>query len=284
MSNNQKLQQLDSDQSLAYQKLKVAQQQFGVNPQSLTTQELQQVDRLANHSLAIQQKICRSPEARLIHIDEEQVNQTINSLVEQCGDIYQFQLMLNKHQISESALRLIVKQELVCDTALELVSGQIPPLAEQDALDYYHKHLDKFSRKRTWKVSQILITINNDFAENRAGEAKKRIEQVYQQANADNFPQLALKYSECPSAVEGGQLGWCEQGKLFNEIESVLQWLPKGVVSAPIQTEVGYHIVVCHEEKPEQVATFEQAYPSIEELHSKRAKTFLQKAWIAELK
>lgn len=284
MNDNNELQGLNHEQVLDYQKLKIAQQQFGVNPQGLNSEEWQQVCRLASHTLAIQEKICRSPEAKLIHIEDAMVKATMAKLVEQCGDIYQFHLMLEKHQINESALPGILKQELLCDTVLDQISADIPNLNQQDALEYYQKNISKFSRKRTWKVSQILITINNQFVENCASEARRRIAQVYQQASIDNFAQLALKHSECPSAVEGGELGWCEQGKLFNELESVLQWLPKGVVSAPIQTEVGYHLLLCHEEKPAQVATFEQALPSIKELHCKRAKSYLQKAWIATLK
>ncbi|WP_264877557.1 peptidylprolyl isomerase [Vibrio agarivorans] len=277
-------QQMDTSAlTLKYQRMKLSNERFNVNPQELTKNEQRYVDDLAAKTVTIQQRICASDEAVPIHIDEQAINEAMAMLVEQCGDIYQFQLTLQKHQLSEKEMREVLKTELLCEAVLDAVSQDLPPLLEQDAKDYYRRNIEKFSRARTWKVSQILITINDDFAENGFVEAKRRANDLYQTLSVDNFSQSALRHSECPSAMEGGNLGWCEQGKLFPEIESVLQWLPKQCVSAPIQSEIGFHIIVCHDEKPQRTATFKEAYESIEELHTKRARQYVQKQWLQSL-
>ncbi|MDR9830583.1 peptidylprolyl isomerase [Vibrio sp. FNV 38] len=269
--------------SLNYQKMKLAYERFSVNLQELNNVERRYIDDLAAKAITIQERICGAPEALVVCISDKDVANALKEIVEQCGDIYQFELMLKKYGLNEQQMSEILSKELLCDAVLESISVDLPQLDAQDAQRYYQENLDKFSRKRTWKVSQILITINSDYPENHFTPARKRINDIYETVSLEMFSQLALRHSECPSAVEGGELGWCEQGKLFPEIEAVLQWLPKGVVSAPIQTEMGFHLLLCHEERPERVADFSEAYPSIKALHDKRARHYIQKQWLQKL-
>ncbi|MGL6313527.1 peptidylprolyl isomerase [Vibrio sp. WXL103] len=266
-----------------YQCLKLAQEKFALNLSELESNEQQYINNLAEQTLNLQRKICNSAEARVVHVDDEQIKQAMTEIVEQCGDIYQYHMMLEKHHIDEASLRDILRQELLCNAVLDMVSTNIPELAQQDAYEYYFRHQDKFSRKRCWDVSQILLTINEDFAENTLAAAEERIKQLYSELTLDNFSNMALRHSECPSAVEGGHLGWCEEGKLYPQLESALQWLPNRVISAPIQTELGFHILIRHDEKPPQSASFDEALPSIRALHNKRAKQYLQREWIKGL-
>ncbi len=267
-----------------YLLIKLAQQQFGVNPDQLSASEVQQVTSSASALGEMQTLIGQSGEAALVHIAGCEVEQALAQLIEQCGDEAQFQLLLNKHHLTRESLSACLREELLCEQVLKRVASQVPPLPNAKAYDYYQQHLAKFSRSRMWQVSHLLITINDAFSDNTRPAARARIDALYQQANADNFGQLALQHSECPSALDGGALGWCEAGKLFAEIESALQWLPVNVVSAPIETEAGFHLVLCHEQKPERVASFEQALPAIEKLHAERAARYLQKQWLAALR
>ncbi|GAL13631.1 survival protein SurA precursor [Vibrio astriarenae] len=274
---------VNSSVALHYQCLKLSHEKFALNMNELNDAEQAHIQKLARQTVTLQNKVCAAPEAKVINVSDGDVAEAVKQLVDQCGDIYQFQLTLSKHKLDENDLRRILKQQLVVDAVLDHVSQDIPELAHQDAYDYYLNHSDKFSRARAWDVSQILLTINDDYPENTLKEAKKRIHQLYDTVTVDTFSTTALRHSECPSAMEGGRLGWCESGKLFGELESVLQWLPKNMVSAPIRSEIGFHILVCHAEKPPMVASFEEALPSIRELHEKRARHYMQREWIKKL-
>lgn len=69
-------------------------------------------------------------------------------------------------------------------------------------------------------------------------EIRKKLEE-----GAD-FATVAMRYSECPSAKDGGDLGEVEQGKMGSELDKVLFGEEKlNIVKGPIKTKFGYHLV-----------------------------------------
>lgn len=61
------------------------------------------------------------------------------------------------------------------------------------------------------------------------------------------FEEAAMQYSSCPSKERGGQLGSFGKGRMVPEFEAVAFELPIGEVSAPVQTQFGYHLIVVDE-------------------------------------
>jgi peptidyl-prolyl cis-trans isomerase C len=82
------------------------------------------------------------------------------------------------------------------------------------------------------KARHILVSSNEQCL-----EIRKKIEE-----GAD-FATLAIRYSECPSAADGGDLGEVEPGKMGSEVDKVLFNDENiDVVKGPVKTEFGYHL------------------------------------------
>jgi parvulin-like peptidyl-prolyl isomerase len=64
-----------------------------------------------------------------------------------------------------------------------------------------------------------------------------------------DFAKVAKRHSKCPSGESGGDLGFFGKGQMVKEFEDVAFSLPVGVVSAPIKTEFGYHLIVVTQKK-----------------------------------
>jgi len=59
----------------------------------------------------------------------------------------------------------------------------------------------------------------------------------------ESFADLARVHSKCPSGRNGGDLGEFGTGQMVPPFESATFSTPVGQVSAPVQTQFGYHLV-----------------------------------------
>ena len=58
-----------------------------------------------------------------------------------------------------------------------------------------------------------------------------------------DFGQMAMQYSQCPSARRGGDLGEFGPGMMVPEFDRVCFSEDVGVVHGPVKTQFGYHLV-----------------------------------------
>ncbi len=57
------------------------------------------------------------------------------------------------------------------------------------------------------------------------------------------FEDLAAKFSRCPSAKQGGDLGVFSSGRMVEEFDEAAFALQVGEISKPIRTKFGYHVI-----------------------------------------
>lgn len=61
--------------------------------------------------------------------------------------------------------------------------------------------------------------------------------------NGGNFEMYAREYSLCPSARNGGDLGYFGKGQMVREFEKAAFATPVGQVSNPVYTQFGWHLI-----------------------------------------
>ncbi|KFZ37895.1 hypothetical protein HR45_08620 [Shewanella mangrovi] len=270
-------------QKRRYLTAKVATEMFKLNPEFLDAEQQRQVTQQVERLLHLQQAIIHSQEAAGVTVSATQLSQAWDNCLAQFDCESSFLASLENQGLHRDGLRSALYDELLCELVMERVSCDVPPLAIEQARAYFDSHRQEFSRAAIWQLSQILITVNNDYPENRRKAVLKRICQVRHLAQTQDFAKLALQYSECPSAMEQGFLGWCEQNKLYPEIAAALPSLAAEQLSEPIETALGFHLVRWHQYKPAKAASFEEVLPLLEQRHSERARTYLQKQWLNSL-
>ena len=95
------------------------------------------------------------------------------------------------------------------------------------------------------KASHILLLVSEDAAAADTLKVYKRAMDVYNQASkGKNFGDLAIQYSEDPSAKENrGSLGYFTAFRMVYPFESAAFNTPKGSVSKPVRSQFGYHVI-----------------------------------------
>lgn len=98
-------------------------------------------------------------------------------------------------------------------------------------------------------VSHIMIAWPNEYpSSGDSTKVKKEIQQILKQANSSNFAELAVKYSQDPSAKNNkGHLGYITVFQTVYPFENKLYETKIGDISEPFPTQFGYHIILVHD-------------------------------------
>ena len=77
------------------------------------------------------------------------------------------------------------------------------------------------------------------------------------------FSTLAQEKSTGPSGSNGGQLGWFGSGQMVPEFETAVMVLEIGMVSQPVQTQFGWHVIKLNDRRLKPVPTLEEMKPEL---------------------
>ena len=103
------------------------------------------------------------------------------------------------------------------------------------------------------KASHILVCYlgsQNCAATLTKDEAKTKAQQLFDQANASNFAQLAKDNTTDPAGKEdGGDLGWFTTSSMVAEFGQALTSAKKGDIIGPVETAFGFHIIYKQDER-----------------------------------
>ncbi|MBK1635010.1 peptidylprolyl isomerase [Rhodovulum adriaticum] len=78
-----------------------------------------------------------------------------------------------------------------------------------------------------------------------------------------DFTEMAKEQSVGPSGPNGGDLGWFTAGMMVKPFEDAVMSLEPGEVSAPVQTQFGWHIVKLNDSRLKEAPTLEEVRPEL---------------------
>lgn len=87
---------------------------------------------------------------------------------------------------------------------------------------------------------------------------------IVEAAGGADFAELAKEHSTGPSGPNGGALGWFGKGMMVPAFEAAVVELEVGAVSAPVQTQFGWHVVKLNESRPVDAPELNQVRADIE--------------------
>jgi len=92
------------------------------------------------------------------------------------------------------------------------------------------------------------------------------------------FEEIAKKQSKDPgSGANGGDLDWAAPGNYVKEFSDAMVALNKGQVSAPVQSQFGFHIIRLDDVREAQLPTLEDVKPQIvQQMTQQRMAAFQQ--------
>ncbi|MDO8989483.1 MAG: peptidylprolyl isomerase [Sideroxyarcus sp.] len=190
--------------------------------------------------------------------------------------------LVNLEVISQAAVKNGLDKQPEIAQQLELARQSV--LAGAFVQDYAKSHpiTDEVLKKeyeelktrvgnKEYKLSHILVE-SEEAAKKVAAELKKK---------GSKFAKVAKTHTKDPGSKDnGGDLGWAVPSNFVQPFGEAVLTLNKGQVSAPVQTQYGWHIIKLEDTRELKVPPFEELKPNIEKRQQQQA---IQKA-IEELR
>jgi len=252
--------------------------------------------------------IRQEAERRRLRLDEEFVAEEERRAVEQLGGEEKLKAYLSARGLSREEFMETVRAPLYA-LLLRRVLGRDLSVTDEELKTFYeaHKTDAEFQMPERVAASHVLVAarpsvIEAQLREERglAGNALRKAvdeEVARRRARAEgvrlrlfkgglgrqaDFAALAREFSDDAATREqGGALGLFQRGAHSKAFDDAAFALKEGEVSAPVQTEFGFHVIKLERREPARTLTFEEAAPDLRRrlLAQREAETL--KSWLA---
>ena len=219
--------------------------------------------------------------------EAQQVRQSLQSeqeLARMCHEDPSLRQQMQSNNLSsERVARELYRSEWLKATLAQASVG-VPAPTEAELRQFYRSHPERWISPEKRRLSHILITVQERYAENSETEAQRRIERLRAEASEGAaFGELALANSECPSALHNGELGWVSRGQLFAPVEEVSFALREAELSPAVRSELGWHVVLCHEIQAQGYLPFSSVADQLAQSLHQRRRIAAQKRWVKQI-
>ena len=156
-----------------------------------------------------------------------------------------------------------IRRNLLMREVMEREVGSRIQLSRDDARKFYEAHKNEFKSPGMVHLQQILVATEKRKPE----EAEKRANDALAELKAgQKFSEIAKKYSDGPSAEQGGDVGMLKEGTLAPDIAAAVTKLDVNEFSNTIQTKYGYVILKVLERYSPGVPKFEEVEQRVDEV------------------
>lgn len=268
-----------------YLTLKLAQALFHKPPDTLDPAERKRVDSIVSRQLEIEQCILATSEAAQVVLPQSSLNQALAEVKGRYPSEEEFRADLARSGLSSQALMASIERDLKFEAVLDRIGSMAADVSETDIEIFYLMHKERFRRPENRTLRHILVTINDTLRGNERLLARRRIDTLRTRLlkSPSRFAELALKHSECPTAMNGGLLGRVTRGQLFPELEPTAFSLPLGELSAVVESPMGFHIIHCVAIEDSSELPLAKARQKIREHLVNSRRQSAQKEWVSKL-
>jgi peptidyl-prolyl cis-trans isomerase C len=265
--NGQRIPISDLDRELRAAMARKPELRSKVNIDTLRKVRKQLLNYLIERELLIQAGRKAGLEAQTVEIDAE-----FASIEKQFPSGAVFKQALEQEELTEEKLRKLIERRLTVKKVLEIkIYPTAKSVADEDVVSFYEEKKEEFVEPEQVRARHILIEVAPNADNQQKSDAKSKIQAILEKAKGGaDFAELASEYSQCPSASQGGDLGYFTRGRLAKTFEDAAFRLQPGQLSEVVETQFGYHIILVLDRKPETQLEFEKVGERIKEfLHGK---------------
>lgn len=239
--------------------------QLPTEPRELRRIQLQIIEELINGELLVQEALRDTS----IHITPEEIAEAVDvefrKVRESIASELEFQAELRKsgfqtpdeyrRWLGDEQRRSLLQTRLIEQLRERGSLDPIPP-TEQEMRDYFEARKDVAGRRPATIAWRQIVISPKPSDEAKVQALAKADSIVLELRQGADFAVAARRFSMDPgSRDDGGSLNWFRRGQMQPEFEDVAfsRMMRPGVISNPVETLFGYHIIQVERAQPAEV-------------------------------
>ncbi|AIR70492.1 nitrogen fixation protein NifM [Dickeya fangzhongdai] len=220
-----------------FSRLRLAQTRWHCLPEQLPEPDWPRFERQLLRQLALEYAVVTAARRQSLAATDAQLQQVAQQLAEE----------LTCAGFSADEQQAIVLHHALMELQLASVGAQAGEPEQAEIRRWYRQHAGRFCRPEQRLTRHLLLTVDD----NHPAVGPQMAELLRQlRADPERFESLARRHSHCPTALDGGLMGWVSRGLLFPALERCLFALTAGALSEPVETELGLHLLRCEAIRP----------------------------------
>jgi peptidyl-prolyl cis-trans isomerase C len=229
-----------------------------VNEEMIPMVQQQVRERLIEEELLYQ-----DTQAQGIVVGDQRVADELAGIKQRFPSEEEFQTALTTLKTSEDELKRKIQRSFAIR---ELISKLVADVhvTDEEIKTFYDGNPSLFVAPEQVQARHILIKVAPEAEADQKKKARQKITAVQKKIKSgEDFAGLAQTYSEGPSSVKGGDLGFFQRGQMVKPFEDAAFALKKDEVSDVVETRFGYHLIQVTDRRPEGTISYEDAKPRI---------------------
>lgn len=180
-----------------------------------------------------------------LQISDAGLNDAINRIAQQNGVRFEdMPELLAKDGVDYAAFRSELREEITLEQLRRIDVGQRISVSPREIQQCIADLEGNVAINSDYNLSHILVSMPESATAAQIDAAKAKAEDVYKQLkDGADFSEMAIRYSDAQTALEGGALGWLKGEQLPTLYADIVATMQAGDIAEPFRSSSSFHIV-----------------------------------------
>lgn len=250
-------------------------------PESRQQTRRQVLENLVNDRLV---RASRSKAGSSTALSKDAVKRESERMRRQFADASEFPQRLAAQSLTLKALEARINDVQQDEAWIETkIQSRLKPVTPQDLRAWYDEFKETLRIPQAHRAAHIFLTRHDPAKPDRSAEIREIQHKLL--AKEKTFAQLAKEHSEDDRSKNlGGDLGWFTQRRMPADFIAAVQKLKVGELSAPVQTLLGWHLIIVHDRHASRLPALAEVAPEITALLTTKRREDALQSLLTELR
>lgn len=184
-----------------------------------------------------------------LQISDQMLNQAIGRIAASNGVAFaDMPAILAQDGIAYATFRSELRDEITLEQLRQIDVGRRIQVSPREIEQCIANLEGSVVVNSDFNLSHILISLPESATADQIADAQEKADDIYKQLqDGANFGEMAIRYSDAQTALEGGTLGWMKGSQLPTLYTDVVAAMANGEFSEPFRGSSSFHIVRINE-------------------------------------